>query len=282
MKFFIKNFYLFIFRGEGKEKQRETSMCGCLSRPPPGDLAGTPGLCPDWESHWRPFSLQSGAVHWATPAGALVLVFLKKISSYNNYYNNFKLKVLKNVLILPKIKLAALCWTPISVKFQVSEIQCLRPTASVMVSPQPWLLKILCLPLTTICSREVTVRNCVRWYYLIQSPKNRYLALASVAQLTGYGPTNGRVEVFIPGQGTRLVFGSGPIRRCMKGNQSMFLSHINVSFLFFLPPFPSFPKSNEKPIRPWVRVKEKTYLTQKWSNNKSERQSSSSNPIDYL
>ena len=37
-------------------------MCGCLSHAPPtGDLAYKPGMCPDWESNWRPFGLQAGA-----------------------------------------------------------------------------------------------------------------------------------------------------------------------------------------------------------------------------
>ena len=32
---FFKDFiYLFLERGEGKEKERETSMCGCLSNAP--------------------------------------------------------------------------------------------------------------------------------------------------------------------------------------------------------------------------------------------------------
>ena len=45
--------YLFILdRGEGREKGRETSMCGCLSHAPywgPG-LAWNLGMFPDWES----------------------------------------------------------------------------------------------------------------------------------------------------------------------------------------------------------------------------------------
>ena len=37
-------------------------MCGCLSRTCYwGDLAHSPGLCPDGESNQRPFSLQAGA-----------------------------------------------------------------------------------------------------------------------------------------------------------------------------------------------------------------------------
>ena len=57
--FFLLRFYLFIFRrGEGMEKGRETSMCGCPSLPPIEDLAHNPGTCPDWELNQRPFGLQ--------------------------------------------------------------------------------------------------------------------------------------------------------------------------------------------------------------------------------
>ena len=55
-------FYLFIFREEkgGRKRGRETSMCGCLSRAPTGDLAHNPGMCPDWELNQRPFGWQAG------------------------------------------------------------------------------------------------------------------------------------------------------------------------------------------------------------------------------
>ena len=46
---FLKKIYLFLERGEGRKKERETSVCGCLSAPPTGDLACNPGMCPDWE-----------------------------------------------------------------------------------------------------------------------------------------------------------------------------------------------------------------------------------------
>ena len=52
---------LFIFR-EGKGgREREKHQCVVASRAPPsGDLACTPGVCPDWESNWQPFGLQAG------------------------------------------------------------------------------------------------------------------------------------------------------------------------------------------------------------------------------
>ena len=52
--FFIKRFYLFIFRERGREGEREgeKQQCAVTSRvPPTGDLAYNPGKCPDWESN---------------------------------------------------------------------------------------------------------------------------------------------------------------------------------------------------------------------------------------
>ena len=60
---FFKDFiYLFLERGERRRKRgKETSMCGCLSHAPIGDLAINPGMCPDWESNQRAFGLQAHA-----------------------------------------------------------------------------------------------------------------------------------------------------------------------------------------------------------------------------
>ena len=60
---FKKILFIYFFRERkgGKKRGRETSMCGCLSTAhPTGDLAHNPGMCPDWESNLRPFSLQAG------------------------------------------------------------------------------------------------------------------------------------------------------------------------------------------------------------------------------
>ena len=60
-RFFLK-FYLFIFRERkgGRKRGRETScvVASCMS--PLGDLAHNIGICPDWESNWRPFGSQAG------------------------------------------------------------------------------------------------------------------------------------------------------------------------------------------------------------------------------
>ena len=44
--------YLFLERGEGKERVGEKHQCVVFSHVPPiGDLAHNPGMCPDWESN---------------------------------------------------------------------------------------------------------------------------------------------------------------------------------------------------------------------------------------
>ena len=62
-----KRFYLFLERGEEREKerekntyvQRETSVASCM--PPTVELAHYPGIRPGWESNLWIFSLQAGA-----------------------------------------------------------------------------------------------------------------------------------------------------------------------------------------------------------------------------
>ena len=59
---FLKDFiYLLLERGEGREKEEEKHQCVAASHmPPAGDLASDPGMCPEWESNWRPFGSQAG------------------------------------------------------------------------------------------------------------------------------------------------------------------------------------------------------------------------------
>ena len=45
--------YLFLERGEGREREGEKHQCVVASGvPPTGDLACNPGTCPYWESNW--------------------------------------------------------------------------------------------------------------------------------------------------------------------------------------------------------------------------------------
>ena len=60
---FKKRFHLFIFRQRGREREREGEKYQCVvacHRPPTGDLACNPWVCPDWESNRRPFGSQAG------------------------------------------------------------------------------------------------------------------------------------------------------------------------------------------------------------------------------
>ena len=48
----FSRFYLFIERGEGREREEEKHQCVVASHvPPTGDLACNPGMCPDLESN---------------------------------------------------------------------------------------------------------------------------------------------------------------------------------------------------------------------------------------
>ena len=68
--FFKKDFYLFIFRAREREGRRERDrernidvweihQLVASHAPPTWDLAHNPGMYPDWESNWWPFSLQA-------------------------------------------------------------------------------------------------------------------------------------------------------------------------------------------------------------------------------
>ena len=54
--------YLFLERGEEREKEGEKHQCVDASHAPPtGDLACNLGMCPDWELNQQPFGLQASA-----------------------------------------------------------------------------------------------------------------------------------------------------------------------------------------------------------------------------
>ena len=62
LSFFLKIFYLFIFRERGREGEREREKHQCVAvsfAPSSGDLACNPGMYPDGESNWRPSGLQA-------------------------------------------------------------------------------------------------------------------------------------------------------------------------------------------------------------------------------
>ena len=72
---FFKIFYLFIFRERRREGEREGEKYQCVvaSRMSPvGDLARSPGTCPDWDGTSGPLVRSLRSVHCATPARAEV------------------------------------------------------------------------------------------------------------------------------------------------------------------------------------------------------------------
>ena len=52
-------FILFLEKGRKREREGEKHQCVVASHTAPtGDLAHSPGMCPDWELNWRPFGSQ--------------------------------------------------------------------------------------------------------------------------------------------------------------------------------------------------------------------------------
>ena len=66
--FFFKIF-IYFFREMGREGEREGEEHQCVvasHMPHTGDLARSPGMCPDWESKQRPSVCSPVLIHWAT------------------------------------------------------------------------------------------------------------------------------------------------------------------------------------------------------------------------
>ena len=93
--FFID--YLFLEGGKRREKKRERNINVwevhrlVVSRmPPTGDLAHTPGMCPDWELNWQPFGSQAGTqstdLH---QAGLIEFIYMATSSYRGNWETNF-------------------------------------------------------------------------------------------------------------------------------------------------------------------------------------------------
>ena len=71
-------FYLYILdRGKegGREGEKDQGVVASHT-PPAGDLAHKPGMCPDWESNWRPFDSKASAQSIETHQLGLNWVFL--------------------------------------------------------------------------------------------------------------------------------------------------------------------------------------------------------------
>ena len=58
--FFKILFIFFSKRVREGEGEGDKHLLVAFHTPPTGDLAHNPGMCPDWESKWRPFGSQTG------------------------------------------------------------------------------------------------------------------------------------------------------------------------------------------------------------------------------
>ena len=68
--FLIDFIYLFLERGEGREKETEKHQCVVASHTPPlplGTWPANPGMCPDWESNWQPLGSQASSTQSTEP-----------------------------------------------------------------------------------------------------------------------------------------------------------------------------------------------------------------------
>ena len=68
-----------MFRERGREGENEGQkhqyvLASCV--PPTGDLNCNPGMCPDWESNWRPFGMQAGTQSTERHQPGLIIPFL--------------------------------------------------------------------------------------------------------------------------------------------------------------------------------------------------------------
>ena len=77
---FFKDSYLIVFRGSRREGKRdgEKHQCVVASHVPlTGDLAGNPGMCPDWETNHEPFSSQASAQFTEPQQPGLPILYFK-------------------------------------------------------------------------------------------------------------------------------------------------------------------------------------------------------------
>ena len=58
--FFKDLIYLFLERGEGRNRERNIDVSVASCTPPAGDLVYNPGMCPRWELNQQRFGSQAG------------------------------------------------------------------------------------------------------------------------------------------------------------------------------------------------------------------------------
>ena len=89
---FFKDFYLFIFRARGREREskgEKHQRVVASHTPATGDLAWNPGMYPDWESNRRPFGSQAGTQSTEPHQPGPTLAFFKEnISIFQSYHRS--------------------------------------------------------------------------------------------------------------------------------------------------------------------------------------------------
>ena len=85
MWYIIFQFFTFLVEGKGGKMERNINMCLLFKHPLLGTWSHNPGMCPDWESNWRPFGSQAGAQSTEPHQPGLIfnfnlLIYLKQVS----------------------------------------------------------------------------------------------------------------------------------------------------------------------------------------------------------
>ena len=103
LSFFLSlTFYLFTFRAEGREKERERNISVWLplAHPIPATWPATQACALDWESNWRPFGSQAGAQSVEPHQPGLFLYF--RVSLFSELLRSKSIYTLKKISISKK------------------------------------------------------------------------------------------------------------------------------------------------------------------------------------
>ena len=75
--FFLKRYFIFRERRKEGESKGEKHQCVVISyMHPTGDMAGNPGMCPNWELNQQPFGSQASAQSTEPHQPGWVVIFL--------------------------------------------------------------------------------------------------------------------------------------------------------------------------------------------------------------
>ena len=96
-------FVCLFVREKGREIERETSICGCLSCVPFWGHSPHPGMCPNWESNQQPLGSQAHARSTELHQPGLILYFKNCPTPQTYVFTKLSLCTIKSNTFSPKI-----------------------------------------------------------------------------------------------------------------------------------------------------------------------------------